>query len=56
MTLYMMVTKDKYELPLLICDTPQELADKAGVKKRSLLSSLSHKNKGWARVEVEEDE
>ena len=34
----------------------QELADKAGVKKRSLLSSLSHKNKGWARVEVEEDE
>ena len=56
MTLYMKTTKDRFELPLIVADSPKELAQKVGTTKASVLSALSHKQKGWARVKIEEDE
>lgn len=56
MKIYMKVTKDKYELPIIVADSPKELADKAGTNKNVILSALSHKYPGWARVEIEEDD
>lgn len=35
--LYMLVTNDKYELPVCVRDTLRELAEAAGVKYHSLL-------------------
>lgn len=33
---YMAVTKDKYEFPIIICDTIPELAEKTGVKVNTI--------------------
>lgn len=65
MTLYMMTTKDKYELPLAVADSMQELARITGANLNSIQSCLCHKrtrvNKTdkhwskWHRVEVEDD-
>lgn len=65
MNLYMMTTRDKYELPLAIADSPSELAKITGASQNTILSCLSHKktrkNKTekhfsrWHKVEVEDD-
>lgn len=39
-TLYMAVTNDEYELPIFVCDTAQELADKLGVKPNTVYVML----------------
>lgn len=52
--LYMYVTKDEYELPLVIADSAEELAQMLGTTKNTVLSSIAHKRQGWARVSVEE--
>lgn len=56
MTLYMKVTRDKYELPIAVADTKAELARIVGVS----LSSISHSLRGpgirKAYVEVEVDD
>lgn len=56
MTLYMKVTKDEYELPLMVEDSLDEFARRLGTTKGSILSALSHKHRGWARVKVEDDD
>lgn len=56
MKIYMQTTKDDYELPVLVADNVNELATAAGVAASTILSAISHKYKGWARVEIEEDE
>lgn len=54
---YMLVTKDKYELPIMVCDSPREMAEKLGKSQRAILSALSHHRKGIVRLEIEvEDE
>ena len=46
MKLYMMVTKDKYELPLGVYDSIEEMAEKQGLKKSTIVTQLSrYKNK-----------
>lgn len=44
--IYMLVTDDKYELPVYIADTAQELADLAGTSKGCVHSSVNRWEKG----------
>lgn len=59
--LYLKVTKDKYELPLMVTEGAQELADHEGVSVNTIYSSVSHYERGdqnsqYRRVRLEEDE
>lgn len=62
MTVYMEVTRDKYELPVVVAMSPQELAEKAGVKINLIYQSISriqrgHRNGGrFVKVVIEDDE
>lgn len=50
----MLVTKDKYELPLVVADTVAELAKLTGQKRSSVASAISHaKKKGFSSRYVE---
>ena len=42
MTVWMKVTSDKYELPVCIADTVEELAKICGTTKNSICSSICH--------------
>ena len=57
MTLYMKVTRDKYELPLAVAETKAELARMIGVERSAVTHGL---HREWKRptyvvVEVEDD-
>lgn len=54
--LYMKTTGDKLDLPVAVADSPGELARILGTKKNVVLSSISHKIRGWHRIEIEEEE
>ena len=56
MKLYMRVTKDKFELPLIVAESGRELAEILGIRPNVVYSSISHKHKGWVVVEVEDEE
>jgi len=56
MKLYMKTTKDELELPLAVARSANELARMIGLKESTVYSSLSRKSKGWAVVEVEDEE
>lgn len=43
---YMAVTPDKYELPIYVAETAQEMADVMGIKKNSVFSIVCHKRGG----------
>ena len=57
----MMVTEDKYELPLVVADSLSELARLTGTDSHTIASAISHHNMGminktkWRRIEIEED-
>lgn len=59
---YLAVTPDEYELPLCVAETAQELADKMGIKRESILSNISRNRTGshcgckYLRIEFEEGE
>jgi hypothetical protein len=51
--LYMLVTQDKYELPLIVADSVGELALKTGQKRNVISSAMSHaKKKGFKSMYV----
>ena len=62
-TLWLKVTKDKYELPVAVAETAQELAEMCGVTKGTILQQMSRvknpesprKSTCYRKVEVEED-
>lgn len=54
MKIYMYVTKDEFELPLAVAESPDELARMVGTTKNVVLSAISHKHLGWERIEVKE--
>ena len=57
--LWLMVTKDKYQLPLAVADTAEELAAMVGVKPCTIVKSVTHRKKSrYIRISVdlEEDE
>ena len=58
MTLYMLVTFDKYEYPLIVTESLDELAKKCCCSKNAISSAICHsrKNGGKSRfVKVEVD-
>ena len=57
--LYLLVTKDKYQLPLAVADTAEELAQLVGVSAPTIFKCLNQrKNSRYIRiyVDLEEDE
>lgn len=56
MKLYMKVTKDKYELPLIVEDSPTRLAERLGLKVGSVTSMVSKNRSGFVKVEVDDEE
>lgn len=56
--LYMAVTPDEYELPMCVCDTVKEIAEKFNVSRNVVLSSIAHNRSGattgrkFVRVEI----
>lgn len=59
MTIYMMVTDDELELPLVIADSAPELAKKIGKNVNTIYSGISHEKHGrikssiYKKVEIE---
>lgn len=59
-TLYMMVTDDEFELPLVVADSAQELADIIGRSVNTIYSGISHEQHGrikrsiYKKVEIKE--
>lgn len=47
--IYMMVSGDKYQLPLCVADSAEELAEKVGVKKGTIYSSVIRWEKGQTK-------
>ena len=43
--LWLLVTKDKYELPILVADTANELAKMTGTTKNNVVSQINRGNK-----------
>ncbi len=60
--LYMAVTPDRYELPLAVCRSADELGQAFGITGHTVMVSLCRKDDGrkrgakFLRIEVEEDE
>ena len=58
--LYMMVTDDELELPLVVADSAQELADIIGRNVNTIYSEISHEQHGrikrsiYKKVEIKE--
>lgn len=60
-TIWMRVSKDKYELPEVVAGSVQELAWKCGIKVTSIYSSICHDKKDGRRpkyiqVQIEEED
>ena len=60
MRVYMEVTKDKYELPVAIADTPTQLAKICHTSASNIYSSAYKRERGikkgrFLRVNIEED-
>jgi hypothetical protein len=51
----MRCTTDKYELPLIVEDSPTKLAKKLGLKPHSVATLCSKEKCGYHRIEVEPD-
>lgn len=60
--LYLLVSDDKYRLPLIVADSPKELARLAGVSKSTVCTALWRCQKGerinsrYEVVEIDEGE
>lgn len=61
MTVWMLVTKDKYELPVIIAETSTELARMCGVNNRTVISGALRSKSGkvkksrYIKVEIDDD-
>lgn len=60
MVLYMLVTFDKYEYPLIVTESLDELARKCNCSKNAISSAICHSRKNggksrFVKVEVEDD-
>lgn len=56
---YILVTQDKYELPLMLADTAEEMARKLGLRKDSVASAICKAKKDgrkckYVRVELDD--
>lgn len=51
--LYMAVTKDKYELPYAVEQTPSELAKAIGVRPNTVVAAICRGERGYVVVDVD---
>lgn len=57
----MMVSSDKYTLPLVVADSIKELSDRTGVNRYTIASALCHTRKGdrhssrYIEVEIDDE-
>ena len=56
MTLYLKITKDRYEFPLAVARTQAELARIVGVDRTAVSKGLRNEHSAYKKVEVEDDE
>lgn len=56
MKLYMITTRDEYELPLVVEENIAVLAEKTGMKPATLYSCISHGYKGYHRIIIEDED
>lgn len=61
MTIWLQVTLDKYEFPVAVADTAEQLANLVGCSQNNIYSCVSHaKRYGYrsrfVKVEIEEDD
>lgn len=52
--IYIRTDCTKYDLPIAIADSAKELAKMLGTTSKCVSSSISHRRKGWYKVESEE--
>lgn len=61
MKVYIQVTRDKYELPVAVADSPSELARMTGANRNTVNSTLAlfrkgkYKNPKYREVEIDDD-
>lgn len=60
MTVWMLVTSDKYELPIMWEESARKLADRIGIPRNYIHSAISnakkkHQRCKYVKVEVEEE-
>lgn len=55
MILYVRTTADKYELPIAVADSIEELAEMLKIKRHTVQVNFSKKISHWYKVEVEDD-
>lgn len=51
--LYMLVTKDEYELPIMVTNNASELAERCNISYGSLLTMLSKGKPGYRKVVID---
>lgn len=56
MTLYMKCTTDRYELPIAVADSGQELAKMLNMSVNSVWTCISKHRSGYHKIEVEDPE
>ena len=56
MKLYIYTTRDDLELPLIVEDNAQALARKLGTTENVVLSSISHKVRGFERIIIDDED
>ena len=56
MTLYVKTTEDKYELPLIVEDSYHKLAEKTGIKAKSVANRCCTEKGGYYKVKLEKGE
>lgn len=56
MTVYIRVTRDKFELPVAIANSVDELARICGTTRGTVLSSISHKKGTYRRVVIDDND
>ena len=59
MKLYLLVTQDELELPLIVADSLDELSTKCGCTKNAITAGISYKKNGgksrFEKVEIDDD-
>lgn len=59
MKLYLLVTQDELELPLIVADSVKELAVKCGCTENAISVGINYKEKGgksrFEKVEIDDD-
>ncbi len=54
--IYLRTTLDELELPIAVAGSVSELSRLTGTSEGTIRSSISHHNRGWHRILVEEED